>query len=179
MKVVFFDVDTQLDFLLPAGALYVPGAEGIIANLKRLTDYAAARSIPVVSTLDTHTEDDGEFAEYSFHPHCVEGATGHNKVSVTLAHPNQHFIRKSTFDCFTNPALEPLLERLGAGVYVVYGVVTEICVECAAMGLLGTGARVHLVTDAIQSLDAVKAAAFLERFVAQGGELVTVAGVCG
>lgn len=179
MKTVFFDVDTQLDFLLPAGALYVPGAEAIVPGLKVLTEYAAAKGIPVVSTLDTHAEDDAEFAEYGFHPHCVDGATGHHKVSVTLGHPNQHFIRKSTFDCFRSPALEPLLESLGAGVYVVYGVVTEICVECAAMGLLGTGARVQLVTDAIQPLDAAKADAFLKRFVAQGGELVTVAGVCG
>lgn len=179
MKTVFFDVDTQLDFLLPAGALYVPGAEGIVPNLKALTEYAAARGIPIVSTLDTHTESDPEFPEYGFHPHCVEGATGHHKVSVTLGHPNQHFIRKSTFDCFQSPALKPLLERLGAGAYVVYGVVTEICVQCAAMGLLETGARVQLVTDAIQPLDTAQAAAFIERFVAHGGALVTVAGVCG
>lgn len=87
-------------------------------------------------------------------------------------------IRKSTFDCFTNPALEPLLGRLGADTYVVYGVVTEICVQCAAMGLLRTGARVLLVTDAIQSLDAGKAAAFFDAFSAQGGKLTTAAEVC-
>jgi nicotinamidase-related amidase len=28
MKTVFVDVDTQIDFLFPAGALYVPGASG-------------------------------------------------------------------------------------------------------------------------------------------------------
>ena len=27
MKTVFFDIDTQIDFVFPAGALYVPGAE--------------------------------------------------------------------------------------------------------------------------------------------------------
>ena len=32
MKSVFFDVDTQIDFLYPAGALYVPGAESIVGN---------------------------------------------------------------------------------------------------------------------------------------------------
>ena len=31
MKTVFMDVDTQLDFLYPAGALYVPGAERLIS----------------------------------------------------------------------------------------------------------------------------------------------------
>jgi len=26
MKTVYFDIDTQIDFLFPAGSLYVPGA---------------------------------------------------------------------------------------------------------------------------------------------------------
>jgi len=179
VRTVFFDVDTQLDFLVPAGALYVPGAERIVPNLKKLTAYAAAHGIPLISTLDTHAEDDLEFSRYGFHPHCVDGTAGHRKISATLGHPDQHFIRKSTFDCFSSVLLTPLLERLRADDYVVYGVVTEICVSCAALGLLRTGARVRLVTDAVQSLDPGKAAAFLETFTAQGGEMVTVAGVCG
>ena len=42
MNTVFFDVDTQLDFLYPAGALYVPGAETLLPALTRLTNFAAA-----------------------------------------------------------------------------------------------------------------------------------------
>jgi nicotinamidase-related amidase len=30
---LFWDVDTQFDFIHPAGNLYVPGAETIISNL--------------------------------------------------------------------------------------------------------------------------------------------------
>ena len=30
MTTVFFDIDTQIDFMYPAGALYVPGAERIV-----------------------------------------------------------------------------------------------------------------------------------------------------
>jgi nicotinamidase/pyrazinamidase len=33
---VFFDVDTQLDFLYPAGALHVPGAESIVPQVAAL-----------------------------------------------------------------------------------------------------------------------------------------------
>ena len=32
---VFFDVDTQVDFMRPTGRLYVPGAEQIVPNLHR------------------------------------------------------------------------------------------------------------------------------------------------
>ena len=57
MKTVFFDVDTQLDFVFPAGALAVPGAENIVDNLAKLTRYAAAHSHQIVSTADAHSED--------------------------------------------------------------------------------------------------------------------------
>ena len=43
MTTVFFDVDTQNDFVLPAGALYVPGAERIILVAGRLNQFAADR----------------------------------------------------------------------------------------------------------------------------------------
>ena len=35
---IFFDVDTQVDFILKKGSLYVPRAEDIIPNLKKLTE---------------------------------------------------------------------------------------------------------------------------------------------
>ena len=54
MKTVFFDIDSQLDFLYPAGALYVPGAERIVPAIARLNRFAAAHGIPVISTTDAH-----------------------------------------------------------------------------------------------------------------------------
>ena len=50
----FFDIDTQKDFMLKTGALYVPGAERIIPKLRRLFDFAAGNEISVISTMDTH-----------------------------------------------------------------------------------------------------------------------------
>ena len=56
---------------------------------------------------------------------------------------------------------------------MVYGVVTEICVKNAALGLLKTGRKVALVTDAVRSLDDAKCAQFFREFAASGGELKT------
>jgi nicotinamidase-related amidase len=53
-------------------------------------------------------------------------------------------------------------------------VVTEICVKNAALGLLASGRKVKLVTDAVRSLDDTKCAQFLQEFTAAGGELTTV-----
>lgn len=176
MRTVFFDVDTQIDFLFPAGALYAPGAETIVPAVSRLNQWAASHAIALISTLDTHTENDPEFAAFGFPAHCVRDTVGWRKPQSTIA--GQRYVEKNTFDCFASPDLAPLLDRFAAERYVVYGVVTEICVRFAALGLLGTGARVELVTDAVCALSAANADAFLADFQARGGHLTTVDSVC-
>jgi nicotinamidase/pyrazinamidase len=187
---VFFDVDTQIDFLYPAGALYVPGAERILANIAALNRHAAQQGIPLISTMDAHTEDDPEFRTWP--PHCVAGTTGQQKPAVTLLEkrvtvPNgpllpetagvqQILLEKQSVDCFTNPSLIPLLDRVGASRCVVYGVVTEICVKNAIFGLLETGRSVELVEDAVKELDAAKSATMIEEFLASGGQVIDVSG---
>jgi nicotinamidase/pyrazinamidase len=163
MKTVFFDVDTQIDFMYPAGALYVPGAESIIHSIARLNRIAPA----LISTADAHTEDDPEFRIYP--PHCVAGTLGQHKPAATLV--GQRIVEKQALDCFSVPTLPALLSELGAGRYVVYGVVTEICVKYAAFGLLKTGARVDIVTDAVKALDPKAADQMFEEFRAAGGHL--------
>lgn len=190
MKTVFFDVDTQLDFLYPAGALFVPGAAGIVKSLAELTRFAGANGIQIIATADAHTEDDPEFKIWK--PHCVAGTTGQQKAAGTLLNKpvilqNPHeamdaqqiIVEKQKLDCFTNPNLCPLLEFLKADRYVVYGVVTELCVRCASLGLLETGARVELVTDGIKSLSLTEEQKFFQDFQSQGGKLTTVAQATG
>ncbi len=198
MKTIFFDVDTQIDFLFPAGALAVPGAASIAGNLSALTRFAAANGIQILSTADAHSEDDPEFKIWK--PHCVVETIGQRKISATLlpkpvvlttdpggldaiadqiAGAGQIIIEKQNIDCFTNPNLRPLLASLHADRYVVYGVVSEVCVQSAAFGLLQTGATVELVTDAIKSLDRAKERDMLVRFQAAGGVLTTVTAVTG
>jgi nicotinamidase/pyrazinamidase len=70
-----------------------------------------------------------------------------------------------------------LLTELNADRYVVYGVVTEICVRFAAFGLLKTGKPVEIVTDAVKALDEQKAREMFSEFVAAGGVLTTSASI--
>jgi len=187
LDTVFFDVDTQVDFLDPHGALYVPGAEAIVERVAALNHFAASRGIPVISTMDAHTENDPEFRDWP--RHCVAGTPGQKKPPSTLlerrivvrneaglpetAGTEQILLEKQALDCFTNVNLPALLDRLKADRCVVYGVVTEICVNRAAFGLLRAGRRVEIVTDAIKELDSSAAAAALKEFTAAGGILTT------
>jgi nicotinamidase/pyrazinamidase len=192
MKTVFFDIDTQIDFLFPAGALYVPGAERILPAIERLNRFAVEHGIPVVSTTCAHNENDGEFK--SWPAHCVVGTTGQLKpcstlVGKTAVIPNvpgdveiagaqQIILEKSQLDLFTNPNIGQLLDKLQADHYVVYGVVTEYCVKFAAMGLLATKKPVTLITDAIETLDRAASDAMLDVFTKRGGALRSAQNYC-
>ena len=192
MKAVFFDIDTQIDFLFPAGSLYVPGAEQLLPALSRLNHYAAAQGIPVVSSMCAHAEDDPEFRQWP--AHCVIGTTGQLKPAGTLLEKRaligvssgdygiegaqQILLEKDQLDITTSGHFRPLLARLSAERYLVYGVVTEYCVRFAALALLDTGKPVSLVTDAIQTLSADDSAKTLREFTARGGELITLAEAC-
>ena len=192
MGTVYFDVDSQLDFLYPSGALYVPGAERVVPAIARLNRHAAAHSIPVVSTTDAHAENDPEFRVWP--PHCIAGTTGQHKAEATLLDrriviPNrpcpldlngarQIVVEKQHVDVFTAPNLQRIVDLLGADRYVVYGVVTEICVLFAARGLLKSGKRVVVVTDAVETLNPADSARALEEITAAGGTLALAAEFC-
>jgi nicotinamidase/pyrazinamidase len=193
MKTVFFDIDSQLDFLYPAGALYVPGAERIVPAIALLNRYAAQHGITVVSTTDAHAENDPEFSTWP--PHCIAGTTGQHKAEATLLErrlviPNrecelalegapQIVVEKQTVDVFAAPNLQLVVERLKADRYIVYGVVTEICVLFAVRGLLKTGKPVTVVTDAVATLKTEDGARALESIRAAGGTLARVSELVG
>ena len=188
--VVLWDVDTQLDFLLPGGRLYVPGAERILPNLRFLASLAAEQAVPVISSTCAHLPGDPELKIYG--EHCMLGTPGQQKVPETLLPhrftvPNrpillprldlfqQIILEKQAFDVFTNPNTEEVVHRLGEGLRVVlYGVTTEICVARAANSLLERGHQVQLVKEATAALDLRRARAVLRSFVDRGGRLVSV-----
>jgi nicotinamidase/pyrazinamidase len=169
MKTAFLDVDSQLDFVNPSGALYVPGAERVVPAIARLNAYAAAKRIPLISTVDAHAENDVEFAAWP--PHCIAGTLGQHKAAATLV--GQTIAEKQTVDVFQSAHVREAIERAGAEHFVVYGVVTEICVLFAVRGLLRLGKRVTVVTDAIAELRRADAEKALEEARAGGARLAS------
>ncbi len=176
---VLVDVDTQIDFLFPAGALYVPGAERIIPELERLVSWAAANGIPVISSADAHTEQDPEFQTWP--PHCIAGTLGQKKVAGTVLPgavtiPNradelpagwqnapQVIVEKQTVNLFDTATIGRVLQGWPARRYLLCGVVTEICVLNAGLGLLRAGHKIELATQAMAALDPQAGRAAIEK----------------
>jgi nicotinamidase/pyrazinamidase len=185
---IFWEVDVQADFMLPGGKLYVPGAEKLLPNIRRLTDAARHGQVFLVSHGCFHAPDDPEFK--MFPPHCVKGTAGADLVPEALAEkvarvPNdaeaklpedltryqQILLEKQTLNIFESRHADALLQRLGSRAeFVVFGVVTEYCVSFAVKGLLERGRRVAVAQDAIETLkreDGEKTIAELEQLGAR------------
>jgi nicotinamidase/pyrazinamidase len=167
---IFWEVDVQADFMLPGGRLYVPGAEKLLPNIRKLTDAARRGEVFLVSHGDFHRANDPEFKQ--FPPHCLKGTAGaelvpealadnfvqvENDVSAKLPEDlskyQQIILEKQTLDIFETHHANDLVGRLGnAAEFVVFGVATEYCVSCAVKGLLKRKRRVAVVRDAIETL---------------------------
>jgi len=168
---ILWEVDTQRDFMLPGGKLYVPGAEKLLPHIKRLTAVARQGKVFLVSHGCFHIPNDPEFK--IFPPHCVMGTDGAEFVAEALTEkiarvPNdaaaklpedlsayqQILLEKQTLNIFESRHADALVRRLGSQAeFLVFGVVTEYCVSFAAKGLLERGCRVAVVQDAIETLN--------------------------
>ena len=86
---IFWDVDTQRDFMDADGKLYVPDAEAIKGNLDRLTRYAHVRGIRIVATADDHVPGHRELSDMgSLRPRL--------SPQLFSAKPSSHFRRATT-----------------------------------------------------------------------------------
>ncbi len=198
---VFYDVDTQRDFFAPDGALYVPASGAIVEALGRLTRLARrpAPRLRVLGSVCRHSAGDRELAANGgqYPEHCMDGTPGQRKLEATaplaprwienrayrpaelaaLLDGDEVFFEKQDFDVLIgNRHARTVLPRLLEGVadVVVYGVVTEVCVDHAVRALCGRGVRVHVVEDAIAAVDAARGAQCVAEWRDAGVHLTTL-----
>lgn len=191
---ILWDVDTQVDFMLPDGKLYVSQAEETVPAMARLVEAARAAGIVHVASADDHELTDEEISEEpdyrtTYPPHCLRGTRGARKileteqrdpVPVTFARlPERYFdgreflLLKKSFDVFTNPNTERLLDRFDRDEIVVFGVATDVCDDAAIRGFLERGRKVRFVEDAARGLDESRVAACTAAWREQGVEFTT------
>jgi nicotinamidase/pyrazinamidase len=200
-RVIFWDVDTQYDFMKADGKLYVPDAESIIPNLRRLTDYAHEHGIRIVASADDHVPGHRELSDTpnwreTFPPHCMRGTPGQQKIPETslrnplvidpeprdLAeleqsvrrHDGDYLFNKHWFDVFTNANVEPVIGLIDPDDIVLYGVALDVCNRYAIEGLLRRrpSSRIFAVTDAMKPIEKAAAEHLLKEWGEAGVRLV-------
>jgi len=191
---VLWDVDTQVDFVHPEGKLAVPGALDAVPAMARLVEAARAAGIPHVASADDHELTDAEISEepdYSstYPPHCLRATPGAARIPETAqadAVPlgltdvpakwlrgREFLLLKKSFDVFTNPNTDRLLELLDPGEILLFGVATDVCDDAAIRGLLARGRTVTFVEDASRGLDEARTAACVAAWRSGGVRFVT------
>jgi nicotinamidase/pyrazinamidase len=183
---VFLDIDTQIDFMLPEGKLYLEESRHIFGNLQRLLEYALMNRILILQTADTHDPNDPEFSTYGFPPHCVAGTPGWRRVPETNLVPDRVItqrederllfpdgervilIEKPSFSIASNPNALRFLEALRPCHFIAFGVATEGCVRRSVLSLRELGFEVGVVIDAVAHGRIKVGEAVLEEFASLG-----------
>ncbi len=199
-KTIFWNVDTQYDFMSPNGKLSIAGAMDIAGNLERLTNLATRNWIQVINTADYHTIVSREISDSpdfktTFPVHCMEETSGAKYIAETEPqHPHVIHWRDSSFasdkvrgtrnivlykdefDCF-HPTGAPhtgeVLRIIEPEKVVVYGVATNVCVDFAVRGLQQRGYEVYVPMDAIKELPMLPLEETIEKWRVLGVHLTT------
>lgn len=206
VPVLFWDVDTQYDFMRPDGKLYVPEAATIIPILERLTAFAHRAGIPIVASADDHVSGHPEISDtpdwkLTFPPHCMRGTPGQEKIAETAlrnpliieparadpraladrvrGHHGDILLHKHKFDVFTNENVTTVLEVLDPHDIVLYGVALDVCDKAAIEGLLERRptTRLFAVVDAMKPIDRTAGEHLLKEWAEEGVRLVKAAEV--
>jgi len=198
--IVLWDVDTQVDFMLPDGKLYVPGAEETMPAMRRLVEAAREAGVVHVASADDHELTDPEISDEpdfqnTYPPHCLRGTRGAQKIPETeqadplplshvpfppglvpdlVAGHRELLLLKKNFNVFTNPNTDPLLDALDPEEIVVFGVATDVCDDAAIRGFLARGRRVRFIEDAARGLNEERVAECTAFWREGGVEFATV-----
>lgn len=180
-KLIFWDVDTQFDFMKPEGTLYVPGAESIIDKISEVRKFALQNGYSIIGDMDWHNPDNEEISESpdfdkTFPPHCMAGSPGSERIGYLGDIPIEYIeinkvpadklkklvekeqfhivIKKHSINVFDNPNTVSLIEFVKPETVAVFGVALDFCVKYVLEGLN----KYHdikriLLRDAVKGLD--------------------------
>lgn len=158
MTTVFGFIDIQADFMNSNGALYVPNAETIKPTIKKLINFAESRDCPIFFTQDQHDGTESEMAKNGgvFPLHCLKNTEGAQNIPEADNH-GAVFFEKKCYDVFNgkqgnNRIVQWLKDNNVTNCYIS-GVVGNICVEAACIGLRKLGINVYIFEEAVVWMD--------------------------
>ncbi len=195
-KTVFWDDDTQFDFMIPQGKLYVPDAQNIIETVSEIRRFALDNGFPIIASTDWHSLDSPEISDKpdfvnTFPPHCLANDKGAERVgflgSIPIAYieteplddtaikkliskePFHIAIRKNSLDVFSNPNTQKLFDLLKPERIIVFGVALEFCVYIAISRFLEkTDSSIYLIEDATKAINPKKGRQVLNELRSKG-----------
>lgn len=196
---LFWDVDTQFDFMRPEGKLYVPGAETIIDKVSEVRKFALDNGYSIIADIDWHSADNDEISETpdferTFPPHCLAGESGSERVGFLGELPIEYVeitktehdtlrrliskkqfhvvIKKDALDVFSNPNTSELVKHIGLKNVIIFGVALDFCVDCVVRGLSSlSDIRLCVLNDAVKGLGTRPESEIFDEYAQMGIEI--------
>lgn len=175
MKNFVVVVDTQYDFMMPDGILYVNGAEEIIVPMiQYIGSLNPETTSGVLFTYDTHTREQYEGSPESelFPIHCEVETKGHaNVINPYIVNEGIEVLtlEKPVFDMWVSTeeltggwynykSIEVVFEKNNVDFEIVdiIGVALNFCVKQAVDGFIERGFKVRLHTSMTRGIDTGK-----------------------
>ena len=200
--IIFFDIDTQYDFISPQGKLPIPGAEAILDNISAIRRLALENGYSIIASVDYHSMTDAEISlkpdfKTTFPPHCMAGQPGAERVGylgdvhIDYVGPGQiatdslkpliekkqlHIvIRTDTTDLFDSSNAVELVEILQPRKSVVFGVALDVCVYNAVKDLKKCcDTLIYVVKDAVKGLNIIPDAQVYQEFEKMSVQIISL-----
>lgn len=163
MRRVLIVVDMQNDFVAEGGALNFPAARQILPFVSKKVQEVLEAGGEVVFTLDTHAENDAEFAK--FPAHCLKDSWGQQLVPELKKQLGDdvadrvHFVQKNRYSGFYQTDLEEYLglttsrKRARVDKVEMVGVCTNICCYFTAEELANRDVPTTVYAAGVASFD--------------------------
>jgi nicotinamidase/pyrazinamidase len=202
-QTIFWDVDTQFDFMQPTGKLYVPGAETIIDKVSEVRKFALDNGCSMIADIDWHNLDNEEISQspdfkQTFPPHCMAGELGSERVGYLGNVPIEYVeidkmsddslkklvdkdqfhivIKKESIDAFDNPNTDRLLKLIKPKAVTVFGVALDFCVYYVLRGLAKQkDIKLILLSDVTKGLNSRPETEILNELRQIGVEIINFA----
>ena len=127
------------------------GNERAVRTAERIATFLrkVGGSLPLIFTLDTHLENDPEFAVWG--RHCVSGTEGSMLVEG-LSGFGGHRITKRHFDSFFDSDLDGVLRANAISQTFLCGISTDICVLHTVAGAFFRNYGISVISDLCSSI---------------------------
>jgi nicotinamidase/pyrazinamidase len=171
MKSAFILIDYQNDFVDPAGALYVKGAEKLAKPIQAFLRHCKKADMLRVASLDRHPHDHMSFAsQHGVNPftqidqdmkrpdHCVADTRGAQFFPPLEAGEFDHIVLKAmehdkdSYSAFGRTDLDAYLQKQHVSHLVIGGVATDYCVNATVQDALKHGYKVTVLSDLIAAV---------------------------